>query len=136
MSLILSRRDWIKRLSLAGMGAALAPGLLRPSAQSAGGKDHKTYFGDLQNHNVIGYAQGLLERTFETARNHLDFFAFTPHGHWHDIGTYENQKDAPGRGLLQLRFNALGQLLGRTRDAQKDAAVRIEAGEIVEVHPF
>ena len=34
-------------------------------------------------------------------------------------------EDAPGRGLLQLRFNAFGQLLGRTRDAQKDAAVRI-----------
>ena len=91
MSLILSRRKWINPLSLAGMGTALAPRLLRPSAQSDGGKDYKTYFGDLHNYNVIGYAQGSLERTFEIARNRLDFFAFTPHRNWHDIGTYENQ---------------------------------------------
>ena len=38
----------------------------------------------------MGYAQGSLRRTFEIARNHLDFFAFTPHAHWHDIGHYEN----------------------------------------------
>jgi hypothetical protein len=31
-----------------------------------------------------------MERAFEIARNHLDFFAFTPHGYWHDIGRYEN----------------------------------------------
>ena len=73
MSLILSRREWIKRMSLAGMSAAVAPGLPRPAAQSAGRSDYKTYFGDLHNHNVIGYAQGSLERTFEIARNHLDF---------------------------------------------------------------
>ena len=91
MSLILSRREWIKRMSLAGMSAAVAPGLPRPAAPSAGRSDYKTYFGDLHNHNVIGYAQGSLERTFEIARNHLDFFAFTPHGYWHDIGSYENR---------------------------------------------
>ena len=91
MSLILSRREWIKRMSLVGMSAAVAPGLPRPAAQSAGRSDYKTYFGDLHNHNVIGYAQGSLERTFEIARNHLDFFAFTPHGYWHDIGSYENR---------------------------------------------
>lgn len=51
---------------------------------------YKTYWGDLHNHNHIGYAQGSLRRTFEVARNHLDFFAFTPHAHWHDIGRYEN----------------------------------------------
>lgn len=48
----------------------------------------RTYFGDLHNHNDIGYAQGTLTRAFEIARNHLDFFAFTPHAYWPDIGTY------------------------------------------------
>lgn len=91
MSLILSRREWIKGMSLVGMSAAVAAGLPRPAAPSAGRSDYKTYFGDLHNHNVIGYAQGSLERTFEIARNHLDFFAFTPHAHWHDIGSYENR---------------------------------------------
>jgi hypothetical protein len=44
-----------------------------------------TYFGDIHNHNVIGYAQGTLRRSFEIARNHLDFYAFTPHAYWPDI---------------------------------------------------
>ena len=48
----------------------------------------RTCFGDLHNHNDIGYAQGTLTRTFEIARNHLDFFAFTPHAYWPDIGRY------------------------------------------------
>jgi len=48
------------------------------------------YFGDLHNHSEVGYARGSLERAFGIAREHLDFFAFTPHGYWHDIGTYEN----------------------------------------------
>ena len=47
MSLILSRREWIKRMSLVGMSAAVAPVLPRPAAQSAGRSDYKTYFGDL-----------------------------------------------------------------------------------------
>lgn len=50
---------------------------------------YTTYFGDLHNHNHVGYAQGTLRRTYEIARNHLDFFAFTPHAYWPDIGTYD-----------------------------------------------
>ena len=51
---------------------------------------YQVYFGDLHNHSEVGYARGSLERAFEIAREHLDFFAFTPHGYWHDISTYEN----------------------------------------------
>ena len=38
------------------------------------------YWGDLHNQNELGYAQGSLERSYEIARSHLDFYAFTPHG--------------------------------------------------------
>ena len=38
------------------------------------------YWGDIHNHNELGYAQGSLERSYEIARSHLDFYAFTPHG--------------------------------------------------------
>src|SRR5512142_499041 len=71
------------------------PGLLQsavlasaapPSAAQA--PPLRTYFGDLHNHNDIGYAQGTLTSTFEIARNNLDFFAFTPHAYWPDIGKY------------------------------------------------
>ncbi|MDP6985554.1 MAG: DUF3604 domain-containing protein, partial [Candidatus Latescibacteria bacterium] len=37
-------------------------------------------WGDLHNHNEIGYAQGSLERSYDIAESHLDFYAFTPHG--------------------------------------------------------
>lgn len=59
-----------------------------PAAGAAAAAPMRTFFGDLHNHNDIGYAQGTLTRTFEIARNHLDFFAFTPHAYWPDIATY------------------------------------------------
>ena len=45
----------------------------------------KIFWGDLHNHNEIGYAEGSLERSFALARNALDFYAFTPHGWWTDV---------------------------------------------------
>lgn len=58
--------------------------------QTAGGRPvYRNYFGDLHNHNQVGYAQGTLGRSFEIARNHLDFYAFTPHAYWPDIGEYD-----------------------------------------------
>ncbi len=45
----------------------------------------RLYWGDLHNHNAVGYAKGSLERSYDIAKRHLDFFAFTPHGHWHDM---------------------------------------------------
>lgn len=45
----------------------------------------RLFWGDLHNHNAVGYAKGSLERSIELAREHLDFFAFTGHAHWHDM---------------------------------------------------
>lgn len=45
----------------------------------------KLFWGDLHNHNAVGYAQGSLERSIDLAREHLDFFAFTGHASWHDM---------------------------------------------------
>jgi hypothetical protein len=45
----------------------------------------KLYWGDLHNHNAIGYGKGSVERSYAIARGAgLDFYAFTPHGHWPD----------------------------------------------------
>ncbi len=46
---------------------------------------HSLFWGDLHNHNAVGYAKGSLERSIDIARKHLDFFAFTGHAHWHDM---------------------------------------------------
>jgi hypothetical protein len=45
----------------------------------------RLFWGDLHNHNAVGYAQGSLERSIDLAREHLDFFAFTGHASWHDM---------------------------------------------------
>ena len=79
-----TRREWLQGVTC---GLASAAG---QASQAVTESPYRTYWGDLHNHNLIGYAQGSLRRTFEIAREHLDFFAFTPHAHWHDIGHYEN----------------------------------------------
>lgn len=43
------------------------------------------FWGDIHNHNEIGYAEGTLERCFRLASNSLDFYAFTPHAWWVDV---------------------------------------------------
>jgi hypothetical protein len=43
------------------------------------------YWGDIHNHNEIGYGKGSLERSFDIAENSLDFYAFTPHTWWPDL---------------------------------------------------
>jgi len=82
----ISRREWLKYSGLIGIGLTFSPAMGYP--RSFKEDDYTTFFGDLHNHNMIGYAQGTLRRTYEIARNHLDFFAFTPHAHWHDISSY------------------------------------------------
>ena len=51
----------------------------------ADGSGYKLFWGDLHNHNAVGYAKGSLERSIDIAREHLDFFAFTGHASWHDM---------------------------------------------------
>jgi len=43
------------------------------------------FWGDLHNHNAVGYGKGSLKRSIDVAREHLDFFAFTGHASWHDM---------------------------------------------------
>ena len=70
--------------SLAGMVMLGAREQSRAAEEPSGG-DYQLYWGDLHNHNAVGYAQGSLERSIDLAREHLDFFAFTGHASWHDM---------------------------------------------------
>jgi len=89
-----NRRTWMKQCT----GYAAASGLLAcaPGSETRPQRPAETglnvYFGDLHNHCAIGYARGSLERAFEIARSHLDFFTFTPHSHWHDVPVMEQDK--------------------------------------------
>ena len=75
-----SRRQLIRSV---GAAAFAGSGMSAQSSSSFG--DYQVFWGDLHNHNSVGYARGSLERSYEIAREHLDFYAFTPHAQWHDM---------------------------------------------------
>ncbi len=56
-------------------------------------KKHEIVFGDIHNHNALGYGVGSLERSIDIARTHLDFFAFTGHSRWHDMEPMEGGRE-------------------------------------------
>ena len=57
-----------------------------PASKKEGSRGYlRLYWGDIHNHNAVGYAKGTLERSIAIARSHLDFFAFTGHASWHDM---------------------------------------------------
>ncbi|MEE8117568.1 MAG: DUF3604 domain-containing protein, partial [Gemmatimonadales bacterium] len=123
-----SRRRWMEVCGLGALGALGGPSLGFRRALGASQKtpsppaEYKTYFGDLHNHNVIGYARGTLERTYEIARNHLDFFAFTPHAHWHDIGKYSfgiENKWINGFAVTKARWPEVLRMARKYDDAGK-----------------
>ncbi len=87
-----SRRKFLARLAGAGAALGLGTGIERTSAQSAEPAAKKTdfskkniYWGDIHNHNAVGYAKGSLQRAYDIANSHLDFFCFTAHSQWHDM---------------------------------------------------
>lgn len=51
-------------------------------------------FGDIHNHNALGYGIGSLERAIDIAQTHLDFFAFTGHSSWHDMVPMEGGRES------------------------------------------
>jgi len=92
----ITRRHFIKESTLASAGVTLgAHSLLTPATPAAGDSrsSHKNlYWGDIHNHNAVGYAKGSLERAYDIARSHLDFFCFTGHSQWHDMPTMPQNK--------------------------------------------
>lgn len=56
-----------------------------PAADDGRKAPYRLLWGDLHNHNAVGYGVGTLGRSIEIARAHLDFFAFTGHASWHDM---------------------------------------------------
>jgi hypothetical protein len=79
----------ITRRQFVGGGAAgvlIARSSVESRAEEPRGEAaYRLFWGDLHNHNAVGYAQGSLERSIDLARAHLDFFAFTGHASWHDM---------------------------------------------------
>ena len=77
-----------RRTFLGETMAATALSGLRVNSELQGAgtqKKYQLFWGDLHNHNAVGYAKGSLERSIDLAQEHLDFFAFTGHASWHSM---------------------------------------------------
>ncbi len=83
----MSDRELTRRQFVGGsLAASLLAGMQCESlAEDDDGAKYRLFWGDLHNHNAVGYAKGSLQRSIDLARGHLDFFAFTGHASWHDM---------------------------------------------------
>ncbi len=95
----IDRRKFLKNYTVANAGIALGLHAAGTAAKqpSSGGDRHestgkKLFWGDIHNHNAVGYAKGSLERSYDIARSHLDFFCFTGHSQWHDMPVMPQDK--------------------------------------------
>jgi hypothetical protein len=114
----LTRRQFITHSTAATLLGA-APSESRTESER-GPATYRLFWGDLHNHNAVGYGKGSLERSIDLARRHLDFFAFTGHASWHDMPKMQGD-----RHLHWTRgFAAHTKHWPRTRQLIRDANSR------------
>ena len=83
-------------------------------------KDLMLFWGDLHNHNALGYGKGSLDRTYRQARNILDFCAFIPHGWWPDLPDNDPRiKEGHERGFAAVR-ERWGEVVDRANAENED----------------
>lgn len=87
-------------------------------------------FGELHNHNEIGYGRGSLERSYAIARGALlDVYAFTPHGIWHD-------QPATDPKMVEFHRTGFAKVLARWDEVKAAADAAYEPGRFVTFHAF
>jgi hypothetical protein len=115
-----------RRELLKGIGSGALTALLPSThAQPAGG-EYTLFWGDLHNHNSVGYARGSLERTYEIAKEHLDFLAFTPHAQWHDMPVMPNDahmKWVKGFEVLQQKWPQVQKMAAESNKPGKFVSI-------------
>lgn len=84
--------------------------------------NYQILFGDIHNHNALGYGVGSLERSIDVAQTHLDFFAFTGHASWHDMEPMEGKREEHWlKGFARLA-DGWPQVQDLIADANRDPA--------------
>ncbi|UCC96432.1 MAG: DUF3604 domain-containing protein [Phycisphaerales bacterium] len=87
----ITRRKLLRHSTVTGVGLAFgvnhstAPAVQAASSNYNPQSNMNLYWGDIHNHNAVGYAKGSLRRSYDIASSHLDFFCFTGHSQWHDM---------------------------------------------------
>lgn len=114
----MTRRQFVGTSVATGTLAALPKSALAQGKEAPQG--YQLFWGDLHNHNAVGYGKGSLERSIDLARGHLDFFAFTGHASWHDM------PKMPGdRHLHWVKgFEAHDKHWPKTRQLLRDATAK------------
>ncbi|MFO7726252.1 MAG: hypothetical protein R6V45_11955 [Oceanipulchritudo sp.] len=101
---------------------------MQEERRRSGGYGH--YYGDIHNHNGLGYGKGSLERSLDIAREHLDFFAFTGHASWHDMAPMEGGREAHWeKGFARLKAawpNVQGLIAEANREGEFGAFLGFE----------
>ena len=81
----MDRRRFLGACAAVPVLGGLMPAQNAHATKSPANNAYQIYWGDLHNHNAVGYAKGSLERSFRIARGLLDFHTFTPHSQWPDM---------------------------------------------------
>ena len=80
------------------------------SAKETSEIGHNIYFGDIHNHNSVGYGLGSVERAYDIAHSHLDFYCFTPHAYRDKDPTPPEENVRPGYKKTYNRWNDVKEL--------------------------
>jgi len=81
----------------------------------------RPYWGDLHNHNEVGYGVGTLERSYGLARaSRLDVYAFTPHAWWPDLPRGDAAVERRHREGFELVERRWEEVRARANAANRD----------------
>jgi len=83
-------------------------------------RPYSILFGDIHNHNAMGYGVGSLERSIDVARGHLDFFAFTGHSSWHDMKAMESGRENHWLNGFEVLRNGWPKVQDLIADTNRD----------------
>ncbi|MEI8309204.1 MAG: DUF3604 domain-containing protein [Verrucomicrobiota bacterium] len=116
----------------ARISPTLAGQLAEPAGATPAGpaRTSRPFWGDLHNHNEIGYGKGSLERSYALARGAmLDVYAFTPHAWWHDL-----PQDDPK--VAQKHVEGFDRVLARWGEVRAAANDADEPGRFTAIVAF
>jgi hypothetical protein len=116
-----NRRTFVSSSLTASLLGIARPMSRAKAAADDDGSPFQLYWGDLHNHNAVGYAKGSLQRSIEIAREHLDFFAFTGHASWHDMPKMPGQRHMKWVNGFKTHHDHWNKTRGMIVDASDDS---------------
>lgn len=73
-------------------------------------EEHELFWGEIHTHTNLSDGNGSPDDNFEIARSHLDFWAMADHAYDQTVFGRDYKKDAPGRHVLNERWDHVQEL--------------------------